>query len=81
MRRGGHRSSHLAIPHQLGRGISAWWILSVKLAPVDHELGWTANTERSHSGWLLSALAGILVGAVWNDAVTAVYTWKRPRAG
>ncbi|MGE5154607.1 MAG: glycosyltransferase family 2 protein [Bdellovibrio bacteriovorus] len=31
-----------------------------------------------HSGWLLSALAGILVGAVWNYAVTAVYTWRRP---
>ena len=30
------------------------------------------------SGWVLSALAGILVGAVWNYAVTAVYTWKRP---
>ena len=26
-----------------------------------------------------SALAGILVGAVWNYAVTAVYTWKKPR--
>ena len=33
-----------------------------------------------HSGWFLSALAGILVGAVWNYAVTAVYTWKRPQA-
>ncbi|QGU32497.1 glycosyltransferase family 2 protein [Thermochromatium tepidum] len=31
-----------------------------------------------HSGWVLSALAGILVGAVWNYAVTAVYTWRRP---
>ncbi|MGQ9830023.1 MAG: glycosyltransferase family 2 protein [Thermochromatium sp.] len=30
------------------------------------------------SGWVLSALAGILVGAVWNYAVTAVYTWRRP---
>lgn len=29
------------------------------------------NTE-----WLLSALAGVIVGAVWNYAVTAVYTWK-----
>lgn len=28
------------------------------------------------SGWVLSALAGILVGAVWNYAVTAVYTWR-----
>ncbi len=36
--------------------------------------------EEGHSGWFLSALAGILVGAVWNYAVTAVYTWKRPKA-
>ena len=28
------------------------------------------------SGWILSALAGILVGAVWHYAVTAVYTWR-----
>jgi dolichol-phosphate mannosyltransferase len=27
--------------------------------------------------WVPAALAGILVGAVWNYAVTAVYTWKR----
>lgn len=36
--------------------------------------------QGGHSGWFFSALAGILVGAVWNYAVTAVYTWKRPRA-
>jgi hypothetical protein len=24
----------------------------------------------------LSAIAGILIGAVWNYAVTAVYTWR-----
>ncbi|MCF7978286.1 MAG: glycosyltransferase family 2 protein [Chromatiaceae bacterium] len=35
---------------------------------------------QTHSLWVLSALAGILVGAVWNYAVTAVYTWKRPKA-
>jgi len=27
--------------------------------------------------WILAALAGILVGAVWNYAVTTVYTWKK----
>ena len=27
------------------------------------------------SGWLLAALAGILVGAVWNYSVSSVYTW------
>jgi dolichol-phosphate mannosyltransferase len=26
--------------------------------------------------WMVSALAGIIVGAVWNYAVTAVYTWN-----
>ena len=29
--------------------------------------------------WVASAIAGILVGAVWNYAVTAVYTWRKPR--
>lgn len=31
-------------------------------------------------GWALSAFAGIIVGAVWNYAVTSVYTWNKPRA-
>jgi dolichol-phosphate mannosyltransferase len=30
-------------------------------------------------GWALSAFAGIIVGAVWNYAVTSVYTWNKPR--
>ena len=32
---------------------------------------------QAQSYWVISALAGILVGAVWNYAVTAVYTWRR----
>jgi dolichol-phosphate mannosyltransferase len=31
--------------------------------------------------WLLSAFAGIVVGAVWNYAVTAVFTWDARRPG
>ena len=31
------------------------------------------------SFWVSSAIAGVLVGAVWNYAVTAVYTWKTPQ--
>lgn len=27
--------------------------------------------------WLVSALSGVLVGAVWNYAVTSVYTWRK----
>jgi dolichol-phosphate mannosyltransferase len=29
--------------------------------------------------WILAALAGVLVGAVWNYAVTQLYTWGRGR--
>ncbi len=29
--------------------------------------------------WLVSVFAGILVGAVWNYAVTSVYTWKKTK--
>jgi dolichol-phosphate mannosyltransferase len=35
----------------------------------------------SHTTWLLAALAGIAVGAVWNYAVTAVYTWRASTRG
>ena len=31
------------------------------------------------SRWVLAAVAGILVGAVWNYAVTMVYTWRKPK--
>jgi dolichol-phosphate mannosyltransferase len=37
---------------------------------------WLFNTHQAW--WLLSAVAGVLVGAVWNYAVTAVYTWNKP---
>ncbi len=30
----------------------------------------------SNTTWILAAVGGILVGVVWNYAVTAVYTWK-----
>ena len=33
-----------------------------------------------HTGWVASAIVGVLVGAVWNYALTAVYTWKRTPA-
>jgi dolichol-phosphate mannosyltransferase len=32
---------------------------------------------KHHTVWVLSGLAGILVGAVWNYAITAMYTWNK----
>lgn len=34
-----------------------------------------------HAVWALSALAGIVVGAVWNYVMTASYTWEKHRHG
>ena len=33
----------------------------------------------SHTQWVVAALAGIAVGAVWNYAITQLYTWGQPR--
>ena len=29
--------------------------------------------------WLMAALSGVLVGAVWNYAITQIYTWGKPK--
>ena len=31
----------------------------------------------SQTTWFLAALAGVLVGAVWNYVITQLYTWGR----
>jgi dolichol-phosphate mannosyltransferase len=33
----------------------------------------------NRTGWMVAALAGVLVGAVWNYAVTQLYTWSKAR--
>jgi dolichol-phosphate mannosyltransferase len=32
-----------------------------------------------HAGWLLAAIGGVIAGAVWNYAVSNVYTWNSPK--
>ena len=32
---------------------------------------------RHDTVWVLAALTGIVIGAVWNYAMTAIYTWNR----
>ena len=39
-------------------------------------VGIAAYLFNNRTEWVLSALAGVIVGAVWNYAVTAAYTWK-----
>ena len=36
--------------------------------------------EQSNAQWVVAALAGIAVGAVWNYAITQLYTWGHDRS-
>jgi dolichol-phosphate mannosyltransferase len=61
----------------------AWW-RGLVLFSLACSIGAAANVGvasyifRGGIGWLPSALAGVLVGTVWNYATTAFYVW-RPR--
>jgi len=65
-----------------GRELIWGWLSFVLACSVGAlaNVGIATYLFRAHSYWVLSALAGVLVGAVWNYAVTAVYTWKGPKA-
>lgn len=41
-------------------------------------VGVAAYLFNLQSEWILAAFAGVMIGAVWNYAVTSVYTWGRP---
>ena len=42
-------------------------------------IGIAAYIFAQDTTWVLASLAGIVVGAVWNYAVTSVYTWNKPK--
>ena len=65
--------------------LKGWrWVKGLFLFSVTCSLGALANVGvasylfKQHALWQLSALVGIVVGAVWNYAMTATYTWKKP---
>jgi dolichol-phosphate mannosyltransferase len=41
-------------------------------------VGVAAYLFNHQAKWVLAAVAGVVVGAVWNYTVTSVYTWGRP---
>lgn len=42
-------------------------------------IGIAAYIFAQDTTWVLASLSGIVVGAVWNYAVTSAYTWKKKR--
>jgi dolichol-phosphate mannosyltransferase len=65
------------------RGLS--WIIGLASFLVVCSVGAVANVGvasylfNRQSQWTLAALGGVLVGAVWNFAVSSAYTWGTPR--
>jgi len=59
------------------------WVKGLVSFTLTCSLGALANVGvasylfKRHTVWALSALAGIVVGAVWNYAMTATYTWEK----
>lgn len=59
-----------------------WWkglvsfTLTCSLGALSN-VGVASYLFKHHTLWQLSALAGIVVGAVWNYAMTATYTWAK----
>lgn len=43
-------------------------------------IGIAAYIFAQDTTWVLASLSGIVVGAVWNYAVTSAYTWNKPKA-
>ena len=42
-------------------------------------VGVAAYTFAQHETWWIAGVAGVVVGSVWNYAISSVFTWKPPR--
>jgi len=65
-----------------GRQLLRGWLSFVLACSIGAiaNVGIATFLLKEESYWVISAFAGILVGAVWNYAVTAVYTWRHKSA-
>ncbi len=63
-----------------GLNLLRGWLMFVLVCTVGAvaNVGIAAYLFEHRTFWITSALAGVLVGAVWNYGVTAVYTWRKP---
>jgi dolichol-phosphate mannosyltransferase len=63
-----------------GWGLLRGWISFVAACSIGGlaNVGIAAWLFQQQGGWIVPAAAGVLVGAVWNYALTALYTWRRP---
>ena len=60
---------------RLARGLMSFYLIC-SLGLVAN-VGIASYAFAQHQTWWLSGIAGILVGSVWNYAVSSVFTWRR----
>jgi dolichol-phosphate mannosyltransferase len=60
---------------QLLRGLLLFYLICGIGAVAN--VGIAAYVFRADRAWLLAGIAGVIVGSVWNYAVSSVFTWKR----
>jgi dolichol-phosphate mannosyltransferase len=66
------------------RRLRGWgWVRGLATFMLACSIGALANVGvasylfENQTQWLTAALAGVLVGAVWNYAITQLYTWGK----
>lgn len=64
------------------RWLSGWlsFVLACSVGGVAN-IGVASYVFESHTTWIPATLAGTLVGAIWNYALTSTYTWRRQQPG
>ncbi|MGI9524744.1 MAG: GtrA family protein, partial [Hyphomicrobiaceae bacterium] len=58
----------------MAKGLLSFWAVCSIGAVAN--VGIAVALFQQHYAWWLSAMAGIIVGAVWNYAASAVFTWR-----
>ena len=73
------------LTHRDRRRTGVLWLTGLVSFMIACSIGAVANVGVAaylfgrEGRWFFAALAGILVGAVWNYAVTTIYTWGGSR--
>ena len=69
------------------RRLRGWaWVKGLAIFMIACSMGAIANVGiaralyETHTQWVIAALAGVLVGAVWNYTVTQLYVWGSGRS-
>ena len=61
---------------QLIRGMLSFYLICSVGAVAN--VGIAAYIFRADQAWWVAGIAGVIVGSVWNYAVSSVFTWKKP---